>query len=74
MNNEEKGSERVTLSLWRLILNNFFGGIAWGFGSIIGATILVAFAVFLFNQLGGVPYLGGLLGEIIEQAQSFNGQ
>ena len=35
-----------------VLLVNFLGGIAWGLGSVIGATIIVAILVWLLNTLG----------------------
>lgn len=35
-----------------VIFANFIGGIAWGLGSVIGATIIVAIIVYFLNLLG----------------------
>lgn len=35
-----------------VLLVNFLGGIAWGLGSVIGATIIVAIIVYILNLLG----------------------
>lgn len=35
-----------------VLMANFIGGIAWGLGSVIGATIIVALLVWVLNILG----------------------
>jgi hypothetical protein len=35
-----------------VLLANFLGGIAWGLGSVIGATIIVAIIVWVLTTLG----------------------
>jgi hypothetical protein len=35
-----------------VLIANFIGGIAWGLGSVIGATIIVAILVWVLNILG----------------------
>ncbi len=35
-----------------VLVANFLGGIAWGLGSVIGATIIVAIIVYILNLLG----------------------
>lgn len=35
-----------------VLVANFLGGIAWGLGSVIGATIIVAILVWVLTMLG----------------------
>lgn len=42
----------MTLSRKQIILNNFLGGLAWGFGSVVGATIVVAILGYVLKALG----------------------
>lgn len=35
-----------------VLLANFLGGVAWGLGSVIGATIIVALLVWVLNIVG----------------------
>lgn len=35
-----------------ILFANFIGGVAWGLGSVIGATIFVAILVWILNLLG----------------------
>ncbi len=42
----------------QLLLDNFFGGLAWGLGSGIGATAVVAAIGFILSQTQELPFLG----------------
>lgn len=59
-----KGADRVYQSKRQLMLANFLGGISWGFGSVIGATIVVAIVLILLKSLGGLPVIGSYISEI----------
>lgn len=37
---------------WDVLVANFIGGLAWGLGSVIGATLIVAVLVYILNLLG----------------------
>ncbi len=36
----------------QVLVANFIGGIAWGLGTVIGATVIVAILVYTLNFLG----------------------
>lgn len=66
----EKGAIAVFRKKRHLMLTNMLGGIAWGFGTVIGATIFVALLVLLLNWLGGIPYIGQVVHDITNSIQS----
>ena len=35
-----------------IIMNNFLGGIAWGVGTVIGATIIAAAIIYFLKSTG----------------------
>lgn len=45
----------------RQIKGAFIRGIFTGFGTVLGATLVVALAVWILNQLGGLPWIGDYL-------------
>lgn len=48
-----------------------------GFGSILGASVLVALVIYLIAQISFVPIIGDLVEEVmgtIESAQTTNGE
>ncbi len=63
------GHTRIYLSTRRIVLNNFVGGLAWGVGSILGGTVLIAALVFVLAALGGLPVLGELFRTLIRAIQ-----
>ena len=55
----------------RLILTNFIGGLARGFGMAIGFTLLGAVALYLLRQavLLNLPFIGGFVAEVVKIVQ-----
>lgn len=49
---EERGQTRVAMPTHKIIVNNFLGGIAWGFGTVIGASVVVGLIVWALGQVG----------------------
>jgi hypothetical protein len=49
---------RIHDSTWRLMWFNFLRGLAFGFGSVAGATIVVSIVGFFLNQIEVVPIIG----------------
>ncbi len=54
-----------------LLLNNFIGGVARGFGTAIGFTVLGAVVLYLMRQavLLNLPFIGGFIAEIVKIVQ-----
>ena len=52
-----KITDNTNVSKKNVLIVNFLGGIAWGLGSVIGATIVVATLVCLLNTLGIFSYV-----------------
>lgn len=48
----DRGYNKVGLPLGRIVMNNFLGGIAWGFGTVIGATIVVGALIWALSHFG----------------------
>ena len=49
---------------------NFFRGLFFGFGSVLGATLLVTVVVWLLNQFGDIfPPLADFINNLIETMQ-----
>ena len=51
---------------WRVYQMNFFRGIFFGFGSVLGATILVGLTLWILTLFTDLP----LIGNFFEQSQS----
>lgn len=48
-----------------LILKGFLGGLSWAVGATLGFALFVALVSMTLNLLGGLPFIGGILAEII---------
>lgn len=57
---------RVHNSLWRLILFQFTRGLAFGLGSVLGASILVSIVVWWLSQFEFIPILGDFARQLID--------
>lgn len=67
----ERGYDRVQLPLGQVIMNNLLGGIAWGFGTVVGATIVVGIIAWALSQLGFLPLVGEALATLQDTIESF---
>lgn len=54
---------------WRIVRLNFWRGLAFGLGSALGGTILLAFLIWLSTKLiDWFPVLGNFVQEVMEYA------
>ena len=49
-----------------IVTRNFLGGLAWGLGSVIGATVVVAILVGLLSAVDFIPFVGNFVEDIVE--------
>ncbi|PWE29405.1 hypothetical protein DDZ14_17260 [Maritimibacter sp. 55A14] len=61
---------RMHNNLPKLLGFNFARGMAFGLGSVMGATILVSIAVFLLSQIDFLPVIGEWAKQIAEQIEA----
>lgn len=54
----------------RLLFFQFARGLAFGLGSVIGATLLVSILVWWFSQFEFLPVIGDWVREVIDQIES----
>lgn len=57
---------RMHNSTLRLIWFNFLRGLAFGLGSVIGATVLVSLLVFFLREINFIPIIGDWAAQILE--------
>lgn len=67
----DRGYEAVTISTKKIVINNLVGGIAWGFGTVVGATIVVGIIAWALSQLGFLPLIGETLASLQDTIESF---
>ncbi len=54
----------------QIFMDNFIGGLAWGVGSIIGATIIVGVLGLIITGTKEVPLLGDFVKIITQEIQN----
>ena len=64
-----RGYTNIHLSLGKILFNNFLGGLAWGFGTVLGATIVVAVVLFLISKLDTVPFIGDFISRVLHEIE-----
>lgn len=63
---------RLHNSIRRLVMFQFLRGLAFGLGSVVGATILVSIMAFLLAQINFIPIIGEWAAEIARQIELRN--
>lgn len=60
---------RVQNSWWRLVWFQLMRGLAFGLGTVLGATVLVSLIAWWASQFSFIPVLGEWLTQIVEQME-----
>lgn len=63
----QEKSHNVYKSRGKLLVDNFMAGIAWGLGTVIGATIVVALIGFVIARTQQLPLVGDVIYSIAEE-------
>jgi hypothetical protein len=58
---------RVHNNVWRLMWWQFLRGLAFGLGTVVGATALVSVVALVLGQIEFVPIIGEIARAIIEE-------
>lgn len=67
---QAEGKEvELKVSTGQMVFNNFLSGLAWGFGTVIGATFVVALLFYLLGQLNTAPVIGSYINDILNHVQ-----
>jgi len=61
---------RVFKHPWKFMGFSFLKGIMVGFGSILGATVLVALFIYILSKISLVPVIGDFVQDIIKEIQA----
>ncbi|HHC29926.1 MAG TPA: hypothetical protein ENK80_05125 [Rhodobacterales bacterium] len=63
---------QIESSLWQVAFWNLVRGLAWGLGSVLGATILLSLLVRVLGSMDFIPVLGEWGQRLIEEIQQGN--
>lgn len=66
--------DKSDLSIKKNILNNFVGGVSWGIGITLGATLLLAIIGYAISQINYIPIVGNFVVQIQEFVEENNQQ
>ena len=55
----------IKVSAFRMTFNSFLSGLAWGVGSVLGATVIVSVIIYLFGFLNTAPIIGQYISHIL---------
>lgn len=61
---------RIHNSLWRLVGFQFLRGLAFGLGSVVGATILVSLLAWWVSQFEFLPIIGDWAAQIADRIET----
>lgn len=61
---EKHLSANMNLSKKQIMVANFLGGLSWGVGSVIGASVVVAIIGTILSQMGVFSAIGGFFAQI----------
>lgn len=60
---------RVFHHPWKFMWFSFLKGLMVGFGSVLGATVVLSLFIFLLSQISLVPIIGDFVQEIINDVK-----
>lgn len=66
----EKRFFRIESSFWRMAFWSLVRGLAFGLGSVLGATILLSVLITILTSIDFIPVLGDLAQRLIEEIQT----
>lgn len=61
---------RIHRSMWRLLGFQLIRGLAFGLGSVLGASLLVSIVVWWASQIEFIPVIGDWAAQIVQEIQS----
>ena len=53
----------------KMLLDNCIGGIAWGFGTVIGGTLVILLIGYILSKVELIPIIGDWIRAITEEVQ-----
>lgn len=63
----DRAGEVYTKSRRQIMIDNFIGGLTWGLGSVIGATIVVGILGLIIVNTKHIPLIGDVVKVAVEQ-------
>ena len=67
-----ESNEKIFRSKKQIFINNFIGGIAWAFGSVVGLAIIFAIIGYFLARVDFVPIVGNFFTNVIKNVAEKN--
>lgn len=64
--------EKIGLPRREIIFNNFLGGLAWGLGTTLGLSLVLAILGFFLSRVDFIPVIGDFISRILNVILSEN--
>jgi len=55
-------------SRWKILIDNFLGGIAWSLGTFVGLGLLAVIVGYVISKIDLIPILGTWIAQIMNDA------
>lgn len=65
MSNLQPYENASKLSKKEIMINNFFGGIAWSLGATVGLSFIFTLLGILAKNVNLVPYVGSFVSQVV---------
>ena len=65
-----KAKRGGTVHYKELLKEGIIAGIGWSLGVTIGFVFVSTVLVFTLKQLGGIPFVGGFIANVVEETQN----
>lgn len=56
----------------KIIFKNFIGGISWGVGSVLGATVIISMLAWILGYMDFIPYVGDIFSEFTREVSNYS--
>lgn len=71
MTEPKRGVDAIYRSKRQILAYNFLGGLAWGVGTAIGATTIVAILAYIVSQINLIPGIGSFVAQVIDAVNQY---
>lgn len=61
---EKHSNANMNMSKKNIIVSNFLGGLAWGLGTVIGATIVAAIVISILRFFNFIPGFDQIINQL----------
>lgn len=60
----------IKASIGKMMVSSFLSGMAWGLGTVVGASFILTILIFFLSQLDTAPLVGHYISDILNYIQT----